>query len=105
MSQNKIAVIKTGGKQYKVKPGSKIKVEKLKGEAGDKVKFDTLLISDEKGEDLYLGNPFLDSKIEGEIVEHGRGDKIRVVKYKNKTRYRRNIGHKQPYTEIVINSI
>lgn len=102
MSEKKIAVIKTGGKQYKVGVGSKVKVEKLDINSGDSVELDTLLISNEDGGDLYVGSPFLDSKTEAKVLDHGKADKVRVIKYKNKTRYRRNIGHKQPYTEIEI---
>ncbi|MDD5527455.1 MAG: 50S ribosomal protein L21 [Patescibacteria group bacterium] len=99
----KIAVIKTGGKQYKVAEGQSLNIEKLEKNLGDKVKFETLLIADEK--DLQIGKPFLGEKVEGEILEQGRHDKISVVKFKNKTRYTRNRGHRQPFTKVKIISI
>lgn len=102
---DKIAVIKTGGKQYKVKKGSTVKVEKLAGEAGTEIKFETLLISSEDGKDLALGKPSLGEKVIGKITEQGREKKINVVKYKNKTRYLRNKGHRQAFTKVEISDI
>ncbi len=102
---SKIAVIKTGGKQYKVKPGDKIKIEKLDKKANDKVKFETLLVADSDGKDLNLGKPGLGAKVEGKIIEQGRGKKITVVKYKNKIRYKRTLGHRQPYSKVQITGI
>jgi large subunit ribosomal protein L21 len=99
----KIAVIKTGGKQYKVTDGQELKIEKLDKNQGDKVKFETLLIADDK--DLQIGKPSLGEQVEGEIVEQGRADKVSVIKFKNKTRYTRNVGHRQPFTKIKITSI
>ncbi len=99
----KIAVIKTGGKQYKVSAGETIKVEKLGLEPGQNVKFDTLLIAE--GEALELGQPSLGEKVEATVVENGRHPKVTVVKYKSKTRYKRTIGHRQHFTAIKINSI
>ena len=102
-----LAVIKTGGKQYKVSEGDVIKVEKVKGEKGEKIKFDTvLMISDEKGKDLELGKPILKGKkVEAEVLEQGRAPKVTVIKYKPKTRYRVKQGHKQPYTKVKIEKI
>jgi large subunit ribosomal protein L21 len=100
---SKIAIIKTGGKQYKVAEGDALKIEKLENNVGDKVNFETLMIADEKG--LNLGKPSLGEKVEGEVVEQGRAKKIMVVKFKNKTRYTRNNGHRQPFTKIKITSI
>jgi len=97
---SKIAVIKTGGKQYKVKEGEIIKVEKLEAEKGKKVKLDTLLIVD--GDKLELGQPSLGEKVEAEVLETGKGKKINVVKYKSKTRYKRSIGHRQLFTALKI---
>lgn len=101
----KIAIIKTGGKQYKVKEGQSIKIEKLDLKQGDKIKFETLMISDIDGKELKLGDPILKEKVEGNIIEQGRNKKVTVVKYKNKTRYKRTIGHKQPYSKVEIVSI
>lgn len=101
----KIAVIKTGGKQYKVHEGKTLNVEKLDKKEGDKVKFDTLLVSSEDGEDLQLGNPSLGEKTEGKIMGEEKGKKITSTKYKNKTRYHKDIGHRQNYTKVEITSI
>ena len=100
----KIAVIKTGGKQYKVKQGDEIKVEKIDKEPGNKINFvDILLISDEKAENFKIGNPFIKgAKVEAEILEQARKKKITVVKYKAKTRYKKILGHKQYYTKLKI---
>ena len=97
---SKIAIIKTGGKQYKVKEGETIKIEKLAEEAGAKVKFDTLLIAE--GEELTLGEPSLGEKVEGEVILTAQADKVTVVKYKNKTRYKRTLGHRQLFTAVKI---
>lgn len=101
----KIAVIKTGGKQYKVKEGQTIKIEKLNAEENKKVKFDTLLIASVDGKDIKIGEPSLGEKVEGKVKGDGKGKKINVVKYKNKTRYLRNKGHRQPFTEVTIEKI
>ncbi|MDD5031611.1 MAG: 50S ribosomal protein L21 [Patescibacteria group bacterium] len=102
---DRIAVIKTGGKQYKVKPGQVLKIEKLDAEAGKPVKFETLLTASSDGQEMNLGKPALGEKVEGKILEQGRAKKISVVKYKNKTRYQKNVGHRQPYTKVEIISI
>ncbi|PIR93760.1 50S ribosomal protein L21 [Candidatus Falkowbacteria bacterium CG10_big_fil_rev_8_21_14_0_10_39_11] len=98
------AVIKTGGKQYKVSEGEQLKIEKIPGEAGDKVSFDqVLLISDATGEKVDLGQPFLDGKtVEAEIIEQARARKINVVKYKAKVRYHKVYGHRQHFTKVRI---
>lgn len=101
----KIAVIATGGKQYKVKADEVIKIEKLDNKPGSKVKFDTLLISNIDGTELKLGSPILKEKVEGEVIDTAKEKKIKVVKYKNKTRYKRNIGHRQLKTAVKITSI
>ncbi|MDP3043515.1 MAG: 50S ribosomal protein L21 [bacterium] len=102
---SKIAVIKTGGKQYKVKQGQTIKIEKLGAEIGDKVKFDTLMVASSDGEELNLGKPSLGEQVEGKVLELGKSKKVTVVKYKRKTRYKRTLGHKQPFTKVEITSI
>jgi len=99
----KIAVIKTGGKQYKVAPGQNLKIEKIDGEAGAALKFQTLLVAEE--ENIRLGKPSLGEIVEGKILEQGKGKKISVVKFKNKTRYKRNVGHRQPFTKVEITKI
>jgi len=102
---SKIAVIKTGGKQYKVKEGEIIKIEKITEEVGGKVKFDTLLVATTDGKEMAIGKPSLGDKVSAEVLEEGKEKKIKVVKYKNKTRYKRNIGHRQLFTKIKITSI
>ena len=99
----KIAVIKTGGKQYKVQGGQVLKVEKLEVKEGEKIKFDTLLLAD--GDKVEVGKPSLGEKVEGKIIEHGKGKKVSVIKFKNKVRYRKNVGHRQPFTKVEIVSI
>jgi len=97
-----IAVIKTGGKQYLVKPGDKLKVEKLDKKEGEEFSFSDVLLV-EKSKKLEIGNPLVkDIKVEAKVLSHGKGDKIIVFKYKPKKRESRKIGHRQPYTEIEI---
>lgn len=104
---SKIAVIKTGGKQYKVAEGSKIQIEKLVGEAGKKVDFkEVLLVADDKGADLTIGEPLVKgAKVSGVIEKHYKDKKVTAIKYKAKTRYRRKIGHRQNLTLVKIESI
>ena len=102
---SKIAVIKTGGKQYKVKKDQVIKIEKIDAKEGEKVKFDTLMVASTDGQEVILGKPSLGEKVEGQIIEQGRNKKVRVVKYKRKTRYRRTYGHRQPFTKVKIMKI
>ncbi len=100
-----IAIIKTGGKQYKVKEGQSLKVEKLKGEKGSEIKLETFLIADTNGEIKQLGKPSLGEKVNATILEQGKDKKISVIKYKPKTRYKRNLGHRQLFTKIKIAQI
>jgi large subunit ribosomal protein L21 len=101
----KIAVIKTGGKQYRVQEGGVVRIEKLDKKVSDKVSFETLLVADADGKDVNIGTPSLGEKVTGEVVEAGKDDKVTVVKYKNKTRYKRTLGHRQPYLDVKITSI
>lgn len=102
---SKIAVIKTGGKQYKVKEGDVLKIEKLPVENKKKIKFDTLMIANTDGSSLELGKPSLGEKVEGELISHGKGKKVTVVKYKSKIRYKRTIGHRQEFSQVKIEKI
>lgn len=98
----KMAVIKTGGKQYLVSAGTKLKLEKLAPAKGDEVVFDQVLLIDD-GAKITLGKPVIaGAKVTAKHLKEGRHDKITVVKYKNKTRYRVKRGHRQPYTEVEI---
>ena len=100
------AVIKTGGKQYLVREGQILKVEKLEKEAGDTIEFDAMLIADAEGNDVKVGTPTVSgAKVSAEVLEQGRGKKVSVIKYKPKVRYRRNVGHRQPFTAIKITKI
>jgi len=96
----KIAIIKTGGKQYKVKAGDKIKAEKLIGKEGKAVNLEVLLVAEDDKVDL--GTPKLKDKVEAKIIKQFRDKKIRVVKYKNKIRYHKVYGHRQHLTELEI---
>ncbi|MFA6428976.1 MAG: 50S ribosomal protein L21 [Patescibacteria group bacterium] len=98
-----IAVIQTGGKQYIVKEGDLLKVEKLEAKQGETVTFDTLLKAE--GEKVEIGAPALNTKVSAEVVEQGRADKIEVVKYKCKVRYTRRRGHRQPFTQVKVTKI
>ncbi len=99
------AVIRSGGKQYRVSPGQRLKIERLDGSAGDRITFsDVLLVSG--GGAVAVGTPTVESaSVSGEIVEQGRGRKIHVFKYKNKTRYRRLRGHRQLHTAVLVDEV
>ncbi len=100
------AVIKTGGKQYIVSEGDKIKIEKLEKKENEEVKFeDVLLFVDDKGS-VDIGSPLLkDVSVKGSVIEQGRGDKKIIFKHKPKKRYKVKRGHRQPYTEVEIKEI
>ena len=98
------AVIKTGGKQYRVSEGSHVRVEKLPGAAGDKLELGEVLMLG--GEKLAIGKPFIaGAKVNAEIVAQGRDKKVIVFKIRRRKRYRRKNGHRQPYTELKITGI
>ncbi|MFA6919305.1 MAG: 50S ribosomal protein L21 [Patescibacteria group bacterium] len=99
----KLAVIKTGGKQYLVKESDKLKIEKLEAQAGDKVEFETLMISD--GDNLEIGTPLLETKVSATAIKQGRLRKVTGIKYKPKTRQSKRFGHKQYFTEVEIAKI
>ena len=98
------AIIQTGGKQYKVEAGDEILVEKLDAEVNAEVEFDVLLVADDAG--VKIGTPVLDGvKAKAKVVEHGKGKKVIVFKYKPKKNIRTKRGHRQPYTMVEILSI
>lgn len=98
-----LAVIKTGGKQYLVREGDEIKVEKVVGEKDASLSFEVLLVSDEDGENLKLGMPTLSGvSVQATVLEQGRGKKVTIIKFKRKVRYRRKTGHRQPYSKVKI---
>ena len=100
-----LAIIKTGGKQYKVSEGDKIKVEKLEGEVGAKISFgEVLFVGDEK--DVKVGSPFVSgAKVEAVITKQDRFGKVWGIKHKPKKRYKVKFGHRQPFTEVEISKI
>ena len=99
------AVVNTGGKQYKVKAGDVLRVEKLPGDVGSPVTFDkVLMVAD--GEEVNIGQPMLENtSVKGTIVAQGKAKKIIVFKYKRRKRYRRKQGHRQAFTAVQIDSI
>lgn len=98
------AVIKTGGKQYRVAPGEKIKVEQLPADIGSQVVVDVLLVAD--GDKVSIGAPLVaGAKVEATVVSHGRHDKVHIFKMRRRKHYQRHGGHRQNYTEIQIGAI
>ena len=96
------AVIKTGGKQYKVTEGMKLKIEKLPYNEGEEFDFDQILLL-ANGEDIKIGRPYLEGvKVRAKVLKTGRNKKIIVFRYKSKTRYKKKKGHRQPFSEIEI---
>jgi large subunit ribosomal protein L21 len=99
------AVVRSGGKQYRVSPGGSVRVEKLSGEVGASIMLEDVLMIGGEG-DIKIGAPTVDGAIvNGTIVAQGRGAKIRVFKMKRRKGYRRSQGHRQDYTEIRIDGI
>ena len=99
------AVIKTGGKQYRVSPGEKLKVEQIPADVGAEVVLDQVLMVGE-GESVRLGQPTLSgATVKATVVGHGRGDKVRIFKMRRRKHYRKQQGHRQNYTELKIDSI
>lgn len=99
----KLAIIRTGGKQYLVQEGMSLKVERLSAEPQQEVEMETLLVAD--GDKVEIGKPVLDLKVKAEVVKQGKAKKIRVQKYKPKVRYDKVYGHRQPFTEVKIKSL
>jgi len=99
------AVIKTGGKQYRVAPGEELKVEKLAGEVGDTIVFERVLLTSD-GENVQIGKPFLEeTRVVGRLARHGKNRKIIVFKYKKRKGYRKKRGHRQNFTLVKIENI
>ena len=99
------AIIKTGGKQYRVAEGDVIFIEKLDVEAGETVKFDKVLAVID-GENTVFGAPVIDgATVSANVVKNGKGKKIRIFKYNPKKGYRKRQGHRQPYTKVQIGAI
>jgi len=107
MNKDEFAVIQTGGKQYKISKDSVFSIEKITGEykVGDKISFDKVLLVDD-GKNTSIGTPYITgAKVDAEIVQIGRARKILVIKYKQKSRYLRRNGHRQPFFKVKIISI
>lgn len=115
---SKFAIIETGGKQFKVTAGQKLKVEKLNVKEGDSFTFDKVLLvaqhqhpslvekSEGSASDVEVGTPYIEgAKVEAKVIKQGRGKKKIVFRYHSKTRYRKKKGHRQSYTEIEITKI
>jgi large subunit ribosomal protein L21 len=102
----KIAIIETGGKQYVVTDGSVLTVEKITGSSkGSKVSFDKVLLVDD-GSKITVGAPHISgAKVSAEIMEEGKADKVRVIRYRQKSRYFKKKGHRQPYAKIKITAL
>ncbi len=99
------AVIKTGGKQYRVAQGDKLRIEKLPGNVGDSVTFGDVLLVGE-GENLKIGAPMLaGAKVEAKITDQDRDKKVIIFKFRRRKNYHRKIGHRQPFTAVEITSI
>jgi large subunit ribosomal protein L21 len=99
------AVIATGGKQYRVAEGDVVRIEKLTAEPGADVEFDKVLLVGQ-GSQVKVGAPFLDGgKVTGTVQSHGKGDKVRIVKFRRRKHYLRQGTHRQPYTDVKITGI
>ncbi len=99
------AVIATGGKQYKVTKGETLRVEKLVGEEGSTVKLDNVLMVAD-GDKVSVGTPMLDkATVTAKIMAHGRGKKVEIIKFRRRKHSRRQMGHRQSYTEIEVTDI
>ena len=99
------AVFESGGKQHRVQEGDVVRLEKLEAEAGAAITFDQVMMVGE-GAEVAVGQPYVaGSAVEAEIVEHGRGDKVEIIKFKRRKNYHRKRGHRQAYTEVRITSV
>ncbi|MCK5717962.1 MAG: 50S ribosomal protein L21 [Thiomargarita sp.] len=99
------AVIQTGGKQYKVAPGATLRIEKILTAPGETVDFNTVLMVVD-GDNLKIGTPQVEGgKVSAVVVAHGRDKKVKIIKFKRRKHYRRQMGHRQHYTEVTINTI
>ena len=99
------AVIKTGGKQYKVEAGATLKVEKLLGEVGSKVVIDKVLMLND-GTNTTIGAPLVaGATVNATVISHGRADKVMIFKFRRRKHYRKTQGHRQSFTEILINDV
>ncbi len=95
------AIFQTGGKQYKVQQGESIYVEKLDNKPGESITFNEIMMVDSK-----IGTPYVQgASVTAKVVKHGKGPKIRIIKFKSKKHHLKRQGHRQPYTQLLIESI
>jgi large subunit ribosomal protein L21 len=105
MSSFNQAIVRTGGKQYRVEPGAVLRVEKLEGDVGGTIELPEVLLLG-NGAEARIGKPLVEgAKVTGTITAHGRGPKVIVYKFRRRKNYRRKNGHRQAYTEIKIDAI
>ena len=99
------AVIESGGKQHRVEEGEVLQLEKLDAAAGDKVKFDKILLVGE-GESVKIGKPYVEgSQVEAKVLKQGRGEKIKIIKFNRRKHFKKQQGHRQSFTEVEITGI
>ncbi|MAV27618.1 MAG: 50S ribosomal protein L21 [Gammaproteobacteria bacterium] len=99
------AVFESGGKQHRVEPGEVLNLEKLDVEAGGTIDFDRVMLVGE-GDDIKIGTPFVDGgKVSAEVLSHGRGKKVTIIKMRRRKHYRRQAGHRQAFTQVKIKEI
>lgn len=99
------AVIASGGKQHRVTEGERLKLEKIDAEVGANIEFDQVLLVG-SGEDIKIGQPVVEgAKVTAEVVAHGRGDKIRIIKFRRRKHHMKRMGHRQWFTEVRITGI
>ncbi len=99
------AVIVSGGKQYRVQEGQTLKLEKLAAEAGSSIEFDRVLLVG-NGDDIKVGAPVVDgAKVAAEVVSHGRGEKVNIIKFRRRKHHMKRQGHRQWFTEVKITGI
>jgi large subunit ribosomal protein L21 len=99
------AVFQSGGKQHRVAEGQTVRLEKIEVAPGETIEFDNILMTS-NGDDVKIGTPYLDgSKITAEVVTHGRGEKIKIVKFRRRKHSRKQMGHRQWFTEVKITGI
>ncbi len=99
------AIIRTGGKQYRVSEGDTLRVETLEANTGDAVEFDQVLMVGE-GDSIKIGTPLVDGgKVTAKVKAHGRGDKVEIIKFRRRKHHMKRMGHRQNYTEVEITGI
>lgn len=99
------AVVKTGGKQYRVSEGDRLRVETLTAEAGDSVQLDTILMVGE-GDSVKVGTPTVsNASVTAKVIDHGRADKVKILKFRRRKHHMKRMGHRQNYTEVEITGI